>query len=66
MKNSDMILCDGNYGLGAYGMDPVHNREPERSRLVVYLFQHSELCKAKDHLDILVVKIFNSVPLNLT
>ena len=22
-----MILCDGNYGLGAYGMDSVHNRE---------------------------------------
>ena len=28
-----MILCDGNYGLGAYGMDSVHNREPERSRV---------------------------------
>ena len=27
----DMILCDCNYGLGAYGMDSVHNREPERS-----------------------------------
>ena len=27
-----MIVCDGNYGLGAYGMDSVHNREPERSR----------------------------------
>ena len=28
-----MILCDGNYGLGAYGMDLVHSRprEPERS-----------------------------------
>ena len=28
-----MILCDGNYGLGAYGIDSVHNREPERSRV---------------------------------
>ena len=27
-----MILCDGNYGLSAYGMDSVHTREPERSR----------------------------------
>ena len=24
----DMILCDGNYGLGAYDMDLVHNWEP--------------------------------------
>ena len=30
----DMILCDGN-GLGAYGMDSVHNREPERSRVTI-------------------------------
>ena len=30
-----MILGDGNYGLGAYGMDSVHNREPERSRVLV-------------------------------
>ena len=28
-----MILCDGNYGLGAYDMDLVHDREPERSRV---------------------------------
>ena len=25
-----MILCDGNYGLGAYGMELVRNWEPER------------------------------------
>ena len=25
-----MILCEGNYDLGAYGMEAVHNREPER------------------------------------
>ena len=31
-----MIVCDGNYGLGAYVMDSVHNREPERSRVVAY------------------------------
>ena len=31
----DMILCDGNYGLGAYGMDSVHTREPERSRVTI-------------------------------
>ena len=32
-----MILCDGNYGLGAYGMDLVHIRlrEPERSRVTI-------------------------------
>ena len=30
-----MILCDGNYGLGAYGMDSVHTREPERSRVTI-------------------------------
>ena len=31
-----MILCDGNYGLGAYGMDSVHNREPEQSQVTIY------------------------------
>ena len=33
-----MILCDGNYGLGAYGMYLVHSRprEPERSRVTIY------------------------------
>ena len=32
-----MILCDGNYGLGAYGMYFVHSRprEPERSRVTI-------------------------------
>ena len=25
--------CDGNYGVGAYGMEWVHNREPERNRV---------------------------------
>ena len=32
-----MILCDGNYGLDAYGMDFVHSRprEPERSRVTI-------------------------------
>ena len=25
--------CDGNYEVGAYGMEWVHNREPERSRI---------------------------------
>ena len=30
-----MILCDGNYGLGAYGMDSVHNREPEQPSSVI-------------------------------
>ena len=34
-----MILCYGNYGLGAYGMDLVHNREPERSRLVTHPYK---------------------------
>ena len=24
-----MILCDGKYGLSAYGMDSMHNREPQ-------------------------------------
>ena len=34
-----MILCDGNnYGLGAYGFDYVHNREPERSRVTILLY----------------------------
>ena len=28
-----MILCDGKYGLHVYGMDLVHNREPEGSRV---------------------------------
>ena len=36
----DMILCDGNYGLGAYGMDSVHNTEGTRAKpgnhLVIY------------------------------
>ena len=30
-----MILCDGNYGLGAYDMDLVQNWEPERSRVTI-------------------------------
>ena len=29
----DIILCDGNYGLG--GMELVHNREPVRSQLII-------------------------------
>ena len=24
------ILCDGNFGVGEYGMERVHNEEPER------------------------------------
>ena len=38
-----MIVCDGNYGLGIYGMDLVHNWKPERSRvyhLVQYKIHH--------------------------
>ena len=31
----DMILCGVNYGLGAYGMESVHNTEPERSRVTI-------------------------------
>ena len=41
-----MILRDGIYGLGAYGMNSVHNREPERSRvthLVHYTSSHWNL-----------------------
>ena len=34
-----MILCVGNYGLGAYGMDSVHNRAPEPSRVTIYIIQ---------------------------
>ena len=32
-----MILCDGNYGLGAYAMYLVHSRpsEPEQSRVTI-------------------------------
>ena len=25
------ILCDSNFGVGEYGMERVHNEEPERS-----------------------------------
>ena len=32
-----MILCDGNYGLGAYGVDSMHTREPERSRVASHV-----------------------------
>ena len=28
--------CDGNYEVCAYGMESVHNREPERSRVTSY------------------------------
>ena len=31
----DMILCDSNYGMGAYGMDLVHSREPGQSRVTI-------------------------------
>ena len=30
-----MMLCEGNCGLGAYGMDSVRNREPERSWVTI-------------------------------
>ena len=30
-----MILCDGNYSLGAYGMDLVHNWEPSEAGLTI-------------------------------
>ena len=33
-----MLLCDGNYGVGAHGMDLVHNREPEQSRVTNWYF----------------------------
>ena len=36
-----MILCDGNYGVGAYGMDLVHNWEPERSRVAIFFVKGS-------------------------
>ena len=29
----DIILCDGNYGVDAFGMKWEHNTEPERSRV---------------------------------
>ena len=46
-----MILCDGNYGLGAYGMDSVHNRQPKRSRVtswysIITKWQTSMLCSS--------------------
>ena len=28
-----IISCDGNYGVGAYVMEWVHNKEPGRSRV---------------------------------
>ena len=32
----DLILCDGNYGLGEYGMDLVHNLETGLPSSLVY------------------------------
>ena len=29
-----LIVCYGNYGVGAYGMEWVQHREPERSRII--------------------------------
>ena len=46
-----MILCDGNYGLGAYGMDLLHNWEPEQSSSnhlvgpMLYSCNGKQLCK---------------------
>ena len=37
-----MILCDGNYGLGAYGMDSVHNWELS----AYYVVPNSRACTA--------------------
>ena len=33
----DIILCDGDFGVGAYGMEWVHNREPRRRRITSLL-----------------------------
>ena len=33
MDGSARDGCDGNYEVGAYGMEMVHNMEPERSRV---------------------------------
>ena len=33
----DLILCDGNNGLGAYGMDLVHNGEAGQSATIIWL-----------------------------
>ena len=40
----DIILCDGNYGMGVYiyDMDSVHSREPERSRVFHLVYIISE------------------------
>ena len=35
--------CDGNYQVGAYGMEWVHNREPERNQLVTYTIMFNKL-----------------------
>ena len=40
-----MILCDGNkyygLGLGAYGVDSEHKREPERSRVTIQYIMYA-------------------------
>ena len=41
--------CDGNYGVGAYGMEWVHDREPERSRVTSqYYIDVYTNCTASD------------------
>ena len=32
-EKKDIIVCDGDYGVGAYGMEWVHNRDSERRRI---------------------------------
>ena len=50
-----MILCDGNYGLGAYGMDLVHlgSRAKPGNHLVIYnfyLYENSTTLSVTAHL----------------
>ena len=47
--------CDGNYEVGAYGMEWVHNREPELSRVT-----RSQDYKEKQKLDSESKQISNS------
>ena len=36
------FLRDGNYGMDVYGMESVHNREPERSRVTISVAAESQ------------------------
>ena len=44
-----IIVCDDNHAVGAYGVEYVHNKDPERSRAARYKSHDSATCNNLTH-----------------